>query len=516
MPQSIPSLLIDLPRGDPDRYPPGYNPRAFHGPDAAFTEPDMMHDPLLRWRPGKLFLGVVDGVEEEDEEGRLYVTGGVPIGVKDDRHICTFAGSRAGKGRAVIVPNMLHYPGSVLALDPKGELAMITARQRQALGHNVHVLDPFGITKEHYPGEAQLLKGFNPVSAMRKDHLVEDAALIADAIVVRGDSRDPHWDESALAFIEGLLLHIRTWGGYQGRASLLTLRDVIGRAAGEPRKTLWAEMRLNEEAGGVIQSAADDFFQRPEDERGSVLSSARRHLKFIDMFRNPSNAYGRHTLARHDFRLSDLKNEKTTIYLCLPARHMGTCSRWLRMFVNLTLQAMEETRVKNLPADLPVLFILDEFATLGHMKQLEDSAGQIAGHGVRLWPVLQDLGQLKALYEDRWETFLGNAGVLQFFGNNDLTTLEWISRFCGKTSIQTIQKKDMTIAGGGEIVLSEVHDLLTPDEAARYFGRDDPRLRQLVVWAGRRYPLQVLQRAYYDKHELFAPGGAALFDKADL
>ena len=85
---------------------------------------------------------------------------------------------------------------------------------------------------------------------------------------------------------------------------------------------------------------------------------------------------------------------------------------------------------------MPVLFVLDEFASLGHMRQIEDAAGQIAGYGVKLWPILQDLGQLKSLYKDRWETFMGNAGVLQFFGNNDLTTLEWISKRLGTTTIE--------------------------------------------------------------------------------
>jgi type IV secretion system protein VirD4 len=160
-----------------------------------------------------------------------------------------------------------------------------------------------------------------------------------------------------------------------------------------------------------------------------------------------------------------------------------------------------------------VLVVLDEFAALGHMQQVEDAAGQIAGFGVKLWPVLQDLAQLKALYETRWETFLGNAGILQFFGNNDLSTLEWISKRCGKTSIEVVRSNDVTVSAAkqgatGVSQSTEVHDLLTIDEAARYFGRDDPKLRQLVVWAGRRTPFLVLQRAYYDKHGLFA----GLFD----
>ena len=57
--------------------------------------------------------------------------------------------------------------------------------------------------------------------------------------------------------------------------------------------------------------------------------------------------------------------------------------------------------------------IMDEFPILGHMQQIEDAAGQVAGFGVKLWPIIQDLSQLKALYKDRWETFMGNSGVIQ-------------------------------------------------------------------------------------------------------
>ena len=71
------------------------------------------------------------------------------IGTIDNRHILTVAGSRGGKGVSLIVPNLLIYDGSVLAIDPKGELARITARARRQKGQKVVVLDPFaesGIT----------------------------------------------------------------------------------------------------------------------------------------------------------------------------------------------------------------------------------------------------------------------------------------------------------------------------------------------------------------------------------
>ena len=153
------------------------------------------------------------------------------------------------------------------------------------------------------------------------------------------------------------------------------------------------------------------------------------------------------------------------------------------------------------------------------MKQIEDAAAQIAGFHCRLWTILQDLGQLKALYQERWETFLGNAGILQFFGNNDLTTLDWISKRCGRSAIKVTRKSDVTAqqrmqTATGEVESTEIYDLVTTDEAARFFGRDDRKLRQLVIWAGRMNPLLVVQRVYYDKHNLFEnPARRALFDE---
>ena len=65
------------------------------------------------------------------------------VGIDDDRHILTCAGSRSGKSVGLI-GNLLFYPGSILATDPKGELAEITAKRRAAMGSRIHVLDPFG------------------------------------------------------------------------------------------------------------------------------------------------------------------------------------------------------------------------------------------------------------------------------------------------------------------------------------------------------------------------------------
>ena len=167
---------------------------------------------------------------------------------------------------------------------------------------------------------------------------------------------------------------------------------------------------------------------------------------------------------------------------------------------------MENSRVAT--PKPPVLLCLDEFATLGHMQAIENAAGQIAGFGVKLWPIIQDLGQLETLYEKRWQTFMANAGVLQFFGNSDLTTLEWISKRLGDTTLRVMSKSEVGYkqaaesGATGEAWSNETRPLLTVDEIAKTFGRDDRYCRQLIIWVGRD-PM-ILQRAYYDKHRFFA------------
>lgn len=489
-------VLEDFPRGVTTR-----NLNEHRTPLAAWARPeDVAAAPALQYDPSKFFLGKI---------------GDTAIGVADDRHIVTIAGSRSGKGVSAIVPNLIMYQGSVLAIDPKAELASITARRRaEGLNQRVFVLDPFNRSA---PWVEPYKASYNPLSILKPDSptLVEDAGLISDALVIPG-GRDPHWNDSARNFLEGLILHVATYFDFEDRRDLVTVRQLLMKGAevvGEDQEAsgmqgLHVQMQHNAEllfeAGAdpladAIEAAAADFFEKPDNERASVLSTARRHTKFLDF----PNIQG--VLRGHDFNLTDLKTAPhgMTVYLCLPAARLATCSRWFRLFVNLALEAMEREAAR---PKIPVLLCLDEFASLGHMRQIEAAAGQIAGFGVKLWPILQDLTQLQRDYREGWETFLGNAGVLQFFGNNDTTTLEHIQRRLGKTSIIVSRLAATTHeqrkqGGGGHSSGLEVHDLITAEEAARFFGRDDRLRRQLVVRAGRD-PM-VLERVRYFEDSLF-------------
>ena len=83
---------------------------------------------------------------------------------------------------------------------------------------------------------------------------------------------------------------------------------------------------------------------------------------------------------------------------------------------------------------VPVLYLLDEFAALGRLAPGEQAMGLMAGYGVQLWPILQDIHQLRATYGQRAGTFLSNAGVLQVFGVNDHDSARLVSDLLGADS----------------------------------------------------------------------------------
>lgn len=85
--------------------------------------------------------------------------------------------------------------------------------------------------------------------------------------------------------------------------------------------------------------------------------------------------------------------------------------------------------------EYPVLLILDEIAALGRMDCIEKAAGLMAGYGVKIFSIWQYLSQMQGIYAKSWQTFLGNAGILQFFANSDMTTLDWLSKRLGQIEV---------------------------------------------------------------------------------
>ncbi len=457
---------------------------------------------------GKVFLGLV-GAEMRERNGTRYASGGQLVGIQNDMHQVLVAGSRSGKSRSILLNNLFCWPGSVLVIDPKLDLASETARFRaEVLGHKVFILDPFCAAESSVDAYRTT---FNPLDlrlGSDPDDLIDIAMLIADSLVVRSGERDPHWNDASQQMIESVILHVLTSPQYETNRTLNMVYWLLMTKAedgGEEQpSTLEAEMVSNGVFGGIVAAGATAFYDKEHRERSAVLSTIRRHLHFLTYPK-----IGR-VLESGPVDLAAIQTEPMTIYVGVPATKMSSCAGWLRLFINLSLATFEANKNRrdhqHQTGRPPVLLMMDEFASLGRMQRVEAAAGQIAGLGCKLFPVLQDLSQLKAM-TPLWETFLGNAGVLSFFGNSDLTTLEWLEKRLGQTTVYSPSHSDPTydaaVSGGvtGAGYSLSTHPLMTVAEIARTFGRDDPFHRQLVILPSRG-PM-ILQRAFYDQHEAF-------------
>ena len=409
------------------------------------------------------------------------------LGYKDDRHIVTIAGSRAGKGRSAILPNLALWPGSVIVTDPKGENAAATARSRKAMGQTVVVLDPFGTTAAALPPELRMR--FNPLDRVASSASpVDEAGLLADAMIVQESEQGEHFTLAARNLLHGLILYYTLHGpadqpGPGGaKGTLLDVRDALT-GGNDAQEQVLAEMTSlsvgDGQANGAIAAAAYSFLDKPEKEAGSVLSTAQEQTAFLE---SPGV---RKVLADSDFDLDLLRTKsRLSLYIALPARYLSTHGRLMRLMVTMAFTAIEAMGPYKASEGPRVLACLDEFPVIGHLSIIESAAGYMAGYGLILWSILQDLSQLKRHYKEGWETFLGNAGLVQAFGNTDNTTLDYLEKRLGQRvilsrsiSAQGIQAGKSSVSAGLQSV-----PLLRAEEIGRHFGRASGM--QLALVAG--------------------------------
>jgi type IV secretory pathway TraG/TraD family ATPase VirD4 len=355
------------------------------------------------------------------EPGALYL-GQSPIlrrdvWIKSEKHAITVGAPRSGKDAALVTPNLYRWQGNALVIDPKGEAAEATAVYRnRVLGQRVAVVAPFG--NVNVPDD--LLGCFNPFDSLNPDDLTffEDMRTIASALIVRHDPRAGHWDSGATDIVAGEGAHTATACAASKR-NLLTLRNLLRMPEAE-REKLGRLLQANGGGFGLPQSAAAALTLGKESQ--GFLSTAITNTTWLD---SPSFMS---VLRSSSFTLDELKHGTLTVYLVLPPERLSECAGFLRLFVMMALDAMARGGTKGREC----LFVMNEFFSLGYIEKIAKSAGLMPGYGVKLWPILQDIGQLEKLYgRDGMETFFGTSDAAMFFGNTDQKTLEYVSRMIG-------------------------------------------------------------------------------------
>lgn len=436
------------------------------------------------------------------------------LGWVGDGHIITVAPTRSGKGVGLVIPNLLHYPGSTLVIDPKGENYAITAEYRRKMfRQEIVCLDPFHVmtteTDSINPLDNLVDYRKSPATYLTQNPELGDiAANIAEAMIVRDPgAKDPHWDDKARTLLRGFILAVICGKGPRRLRHLSEVRELLAQQfsviTGFISKAMCDDYFS---VGGMLSRAGNEILSTGSEELKSIISNALKHTEFLDSSLACKSLGNMNDGGEGTYDLADLKSMGgVSIYMIIPPQHLVRYSRMIRLWITMAMAAM--TRSSQKPADgCPVLFMLDEMAQLGSLPMMKQAVSLLAGYGMSIWMIWQDLSQLKALYEHDWPTFLANAKIQQFFGINDHETAKYISEMLGSA---TITNKSISSSKSGKFTdivknksesesYSEIaRNLLNPDEVRRLN-------REAVLTFVQGIPPILAERITYYKDRMFS------------
>jgi type IV secretion system protein VirD4 len=332
--------------------------------------------------------------------------GEAPILYHEDRHLVTIAPTGAGKGRGVIIPNLLRFEGSVIVIDPKGETWHVTERRRREMGQDVKLLDPFGAV-------SRKTDSLNPFDLFDRPGALLDADAEMLASLLAGDAgfhKEPFWDNWGRSLMAGVIAAVaETEKGASKAASQRhfgKVREIL--MSDDAVYNLAALIENHEPLNRLSKQNISSFLPITEQTRSGILSTAQSYLKVV----NSDSAL--RSLTRSTISLEAVrKGEPMTIYIVIPPDKLESHGGLLRLWVGaLMLTVMGRRRRPK----RSTLFLLDECAQLGEFGPLRQSMTLLRGYGLQVWPFFQDLSQLQRLYPKDWRTIFNNAGVFQLFG----------------------------------------------------------------------------------------------------
>ncbi|WP_272951494.1 type IV secretory system conjugative DNA transfer family protein [Sinorhizobium meliloti] len=142
-----------------------------------------------------------------------------------------------------------------------------------------------------------------------------------------------------------------------------------------------------DEVGGLIARAANRHRGKSDREAAGVLSAAQSNTHFLESPDRGPRPLG--------FPLCRSQRRHVSVFLVLPRDRLPTYSRWLRLIVTQSLLDMaRDPESRKRPSSTCWM----SSHPPAHLAPVERTTGVMAGYGVQLWPILQDVHQLRATY----------------------------------------------------------------------------------------------------------------------
>ena len=402
---------------------------------------------------------------QRNEFKNKLMTQNVRIGLNARRHrrnlntlVC--GGSGAGKTRFYCKPNLMQCNTSFVILDPKGEILRDTGNLLAEKGYEIRVLDLFNMERSHC---------YNPFVYINNDNDIQKLVTnLFKATTPKGSqSNDPFWDTSASMLLTALMCYLHHEAPVEEQNFPMVMEML---RAGEVR-----------EDDDQYQSPLDELFERLEMKNPEHIavkyykdyhSGSAKTLKSIQItlaarlekFNLSSLAA---LTATDDLDLPSLGERKVALFALIPDNDTSYNFLVSILYTQLFQQLFYLADHKyggRLPVH--VHFLMDEFANVSLPDDFDKILSVMRSREVSVSIILQNLAQLKALFEKQWESIMGNCDEFLYLGGNEQGTHKYVSELLGKATIDTNTYGKSTGHSGNYSTnyQNTGRELMTPDE----------------------------------------------------
>ena len=396
------------------------------------------------------------------------MTQNVCIGLNAKKHrrnlntlVC--GGSGAGKTRFFCKPNLMQCNTSFVILDPKGEILRDTGNLLKEKGYEIKVLDLITMERSYC---------YNPFVYLNNDNDVQKLVtnLFKSTTPKGSQTNDPFWDTSASMLLSALIfyLHYKAPEDEQNFAMVMEmLRAASIEDEEDPRPSpldeLFSELELSNP-----EHIALKYYRSYHSGSAKTLKSIQITLAArLEKFNLESLAS---LTLTDEMELPSLGENKVALFALIPDNDASfnflVSILYTQLFQQLFYTA-DHIHKGSLP--VPVHFLMDEFANVSLPDDFDKILSVMRSRGVSVSIILQNLAQLKALFEKQWESIVGNCDEFLYLGGNEQSTHKYVSELLGKETIDTNTYGKSTGRSGNYSTNYQIsgRELLTPDEVRR-------------------------------------------------
>lgn len=402
--------------------------------------------------------------EKHFEDNKL-LTQNVRMGLDGHRHrrnlnalVC--GGSGAGKTRFYAKPNVMQANTSMVILDPKGEILRDTGQLLREKGYEVRILDLINMEKSHC---------YNPFVYLKTDNDVQRLVTnLFKATTVKGaQSSDPFWDTAASMLLLSLVFFLK----YEAPTEEQNFPMIM---------ELLRNGDIPEDVDGYV-SPLDELMDRLEAREPDHIalkyyrnyrSGAAKTVKSIQItLAARLEKFNLESLSAltvtDELDLASMGEKKVALFALIPDNDTSFNFLISILYTQLFQQLFYTADRKYgglLP--VPVHFIMDEFANVSLPDDFDKILSVMRSRGVSVSIILQNMAQLKALFEKQWESIAGNCDTFLYLGGNEQATHKYVSELLGKQTIDTNTYGKSSGKSGNYSTnyQNSGRELMTPDE----------------------------------------------------